>query len=725
LEELAKECGVEGDIELVEKTAVAVGGGEFKCIDCERAWNGLSDQEKLYAHYLCSACWCGLPVSQHQVSRESVTLFHIVQKCFRGPRTVSEIVEAIGKAVGNDEVAQRFMEYSAWVLGHLGNYTGFGDTKFVPRLSRKQYLDCVRAAVAGQNDAEATIKLAEEKLDDVFLLNPANLRRLGFDDSGVTSYYTPDVTKKEAEAVQAVLDRHGVSAVNTRCAKIGDKKYRVVAASAEPAGEVKTYEEDGIVVEVSRGDFHTYMARVAQQLDKAAEHAPREVEKKMLEQYSAHFRSGDVAMHKDSQRTWVTDKNPSVETNIGFIETYRDPLGVRAEWEGWVAIVDKELSRSFGKLVDCAPSLLSRLPWGPSFEKARFIKPDFTAIDVLVFATSGVPLGINLPNYDDVREDTGFKNVSLSNILRSVVPEGKVRYLTEEDGELFKKTFGPVWDIGVGLHELLGHGSGRVLVEGSFKPEEVISPLTGKPVTTWYKSGQTYDSIFKTLASPMEECRAECVSLVLCVEPEVLRCFGHNPDEITDGCHDMVYENFVSMIRAGFGGIEYYAPSSKRWLQAHCEARYAIMNTLLRASREAAARTGKKPAVEYVFSEDRTDVVLKVDRSQVMDVLLPAIKQLVLTIQVYRATADIENATHFWKDITAVDMDNPDIATIYEILRKNKKPRRIFVQPLTQIDEKTSTVRLVNFSPSPQGIIESYQARFPTDIFDFSSDNIH
>ena len=48
----------------------------------------------------------------------------------------------------------------------------------------------------------------------------------------------------------------------------------------------------------------------------------------MLIHYVNHFNSGSIDLHKDSQRSWVKDVGPIVESNIGFIETYLDPKQV-------------------------------------------------------------------------------------------------------------------------------------------------------------------------------------------------------------------------------------------------------------------------------------------------------------------------------------------------------------------------------------------------------------
>jgi dipeptidyl-peptidase-3 len=62
----------------------------------------------------------------------------------------------------------------------------------------------------------------------------------------------------------------------------------------------------------------------------------------VLRGYLASFETGDLHAYRAAQRAWVRDITPRVESVLGFVEPYRDPAGVRGEFEGIVGVVDAE-----------------------------------------------------------------------------------------------------------------------------------------------------------------------------------------------------------------------------------------------------------------------------------------------------------------------------------------------------------------------------------------------
>lgn len=117
---------------------------------------------------------------------------------------------------------------------------------------------------------------------------------------------------------------------------------------------------------------------------------------------------------------------------------------------------------------------------------------------------------------------------------------------------------------------MLGHGSGKLLSEtspGQFNfdiKNPPVSPITGQPIKTWYKPGETWGSVFKSISNSYEECRAESVAMYLCTNREILSIFGHRGDV---EALDVIYICFLSMARAGLLSLEFYDPLAKKWGQ--------------------------------------------------------------------------------------------------------------------------------------------------------------
>ena len=586
--------------------------------------------------------------------------------------------------------------YVCGVLSNAGNYKSFGDSKIIPNVPKNILEKIVHASKAYKENSLEIASLWTKIRDIIYDLDE-KYKSLGLGDKGTTTYFSANCTDADADLVNEFMQSKGLESYNTRCLKTietyddgGEKKsrsvYEIRLASVETSSDPNITLAPEIFkdskVQVTRGDYASLLTRVIENLSKAKQYAANDNEKNMLSKYISHFRTGSLDDHKDGSRFWIRDKGPVVETYIGFIETYRDPTGQRGEFEGFVAMVNKVMSEKFASLVGRAEELLPQLPWGADFEKDQFLRPDFTSLDVLTFSGSGIPSGINIPNYDEIRQNEGFKNVSLGNVIPANMKQDVIPFLNEEDQALMNKYRIASFDVQVGLHELLGHGSGKLFrksADGQFNFDEnkVKNPLTGGPIDKYFLDGETYDSKFGTISSSYEECRAEAVGLYLSLNRDVIKIFGYEGQ----AAEDIIYVNWLSLVWAGCAkALETYQPSSKKWLQAHSQARYAIMRVCLEAGEDF---------VKIEETEAGKNLSLTLDRNKIDTVGKKAIGEFLKKLQVYKSMGDVEAAKAMYDAYTDVPDSGPQPWNKWRnIVLAHKQPRKIFVQSNTFVEGK-------------------------------------
>jgi dipeptidyl-peptidase III len=243
-----------------------------------------------------------------------------------------------------------------------------------------------------QPSSEASAAL-EKIIDPLLLEHPA---KLGFsNDTCQSNYYPGDVaiTESEISMVEKVMEEHNIEPENTRILKIvdgGGLRYHVLQASVEklenPQALHLQQEQSSIYLE--RGDHSSELSKICNELVSAIKYAANDTQANLMEEYIKSFRTGSLQAYRRSQKTWVKDNSPRVESIFGFVEPYRDPYGVRAEWEGVICIADPEESRKLTDLVKNSTKYIRLFPWAMSgvndgkgpFEPTRFQAPEFTIV---------------------------------------------------------------------------------------------------------------------------------------------------------------------------------------------------------------------------------------------------------------------------------------------------------------------------------------------------------
>lgn len=301
------------------------------------------------------AAFLGTRITLRQVSPESEPIYDLILSLYRA---CNGEWNALARETGvSAEDMRFFLEYAAQFLGNCGNYKGFGDSKFIPRISPS----ALAALASISLETKAALDKANNSGGGIYETDDPALMHLGYPEAGhMTTYYpdSPTITKEEITLIGDFLEKKQLLLENTRLKKgsTGDFELLIASAMRSPAGsdrdvgDVDGWELDGKLqghkLTLAYGDYSEEMGKIAANVNEAGLNADNDIQRRMHEEYAKSFTTGSLEAFKQSQRYWIQDTGPMVESDLGFVETYRDPHGVRGEWEGFVAMVRYNQLRS-------------------------------------------------------------------------------------------------------------------------------------------------------------------------------------------------------------------------------------------------------------------------------------------------------------------------------------------------------------------------------------------
>ena len=648
-----------------------------------------------------------------QTSPEAPHIFRLLHRINTAQKTAELKAAAIKSGVSDADFTS-FMVYCNGFYDNIGNYKGFGDTKIVPKLPVESFEAIVEASQAHTDNPTSISALWKLVKGPMYKLTKRQ-KQLGLGCKGVTTYFSDNCDQEDADRITRYFGKKSLEGWINRAFKTvsedGKITYEIRNAGIE-SNLLSSEDFEGATFNVTTGDYSELLKLVAKNLNQAMEYVANDEERRMLYDYVKSFTEGSIDAHKDGSRHWIRNKSPSVETYLGFVENYRDPVGIRSEFEGFVAMVNKEKSKKFQALVDASESIVPLLPWPKEFEKDKFLKPDFTSLDVLTFAGSSKYSGINIPNYDEIRQTEGFKNVNLGNIVSALKkPGNKTNYVSKGDHELIHEWELKSYEVQVAFHELTGHGSGKLFTrnkDGTFNFDETVkNPLTGKPVGKFYDVGETYNSKFTTIGTSYEECRAEAVAIYLSTYEKAVNIFGFHGDDAAT----VNYVSWLTMARRGIIALQAYSPDTKEWTQAHARARFVILQVMLNAGE------GFATVKEITGKDGQPDLLLSLDRNKIESVGKPAIGQFLQKLQIYKTLGDDENGRKLFEELSKVKETGPHpFAKWRDIVLARKQPKSILVQANTVVGSD-GKVALREYEASHEGFIQSWAERFPAEEF--------
>ncbi len=412
----------------------------------------------------------------------------------------------------------------------------------------------------------------------------------------------------------------------------------------------KVIKIDGVVTEdvyKVGGLYSAALERVVYWLEKAREVAETAEQKAAIEKMIVFNQTGDLQDFDDYAILWVKDIQSQIDCVLGFTESYGDPLGMKASWEGIVNFKNLEASKRTQTISDNAQWFEDRSPISPEFRKdevkgvtAKVITASMLGGDCYPAS----PLGINLPNSNWIRAVHGSKSVTIENIAEAYDQASMGTGFADEfvwsevEMDMMKQYGFQTNNLHTDLHECLGHGSGKLL------------------------PGVDADAL-RAYGSPIEEARADLFGLYFMADPIMVE-LGLLPNE--EAYKAQYYSYFMNGLMTQTTRIEL----GKNIEQAHMRNRQLITRWVLEKSAE-------DKAVELRERDGKTFVVIN-DYKQ----LQQRLGALLHEIQRIKSTGDYE-AGKALIETYAIKIDPALHRQILDRYAKlNLAPYRGFVNPV-------------------------------------------
>jgi dipeptidyl-peptidase-3 len=325
---------------------------------------------------------------------------------------------------------------------------------------------------------------------------------------------------------------------------------------------------DGLVEDVYRigGMYDTELRQIVAHLESALPYAAPSLAS-ALAALIRWYQTGDDRDRQAFDIAWLANRDSVVDTMNGFIEVYMDARGTKGAWEGVVYYTNHARTEKIQRLADHAQWFENHLPIDPRFRKPQVQGVSARAIEVVVeTGDSGpiTPIGVNLPNDQRIREQYGSKSVSLSNVIdayeQSTLDSFRQEFSWSDDEIRRAKRWGAfAGELTTDIHEVLGHGSGRMAQGVTAQPQEVL----------------------KEQYSALEESRADLVALYYVADPYLVTLglvLPEHQQEIVRAEYEAYVRNALVQLRRVREGTQLEEDHMRNrqaivhWLMAHTAA---------------------------------------------------------------------------------------------------------------------------------------------------------